>query len=130
MANRNQRFGSGERPPRARVALWLALGGLLVTFVGTVGAIVGLGMLSSALVMGIQARRESKRTGADATGATPAIVISAVSLFFVVIGLVGFVVFSDEILAYEECSRGANTEVSRQACMDELMEGLRQRLAR
>lgn len=119
-----------EQPPPGQVALWLAIGGVLATFIGTVGSLIGLGLLIAALVMGIRARREAKRTGTPARGAVPAIVIGAVSLFFMVIGLVGLAIFSEEFLAYQECSQGANTEVARDACMNELMDSVRQRLDR
>jgi len=121
---------TGERPPRGRVALWLALGGLVATFFGTLGTAAGFGMLTAALVIGIRAKREARATGGDAAGATPAIVIGAVSVLFMIIGLIGFVIFRDEIIAFEDCSRGANTEIAREACMDEFMQGLRERMGR
>lgn len=121
---------SGQPPAKGQVALWLALGGLFATFIGTLGALIGFALLTSALVMGIQARRDARRQGKSAPGATPAIVIGAVSLFFGLVGLVGFVVFRNEVLAFEECSLGANTEVAKQACMDQFMSGLQSRIKR
>lgn len=114
--------------PKGQVALWLALGGLASTFIGTLGVLIGFTLLISALVLGFQARREARPERAP--GATPAIVIGSVALFFGLIGIVGMVLFRQEILAYEECSLGANTEVAKQACMDQLMEGLRGRVNR
>lgn len=116
--------------PRGRLALWLALGGLFATFIGTLGTAIGFGMLMAALVIGIRAKREAKAGATDASGATAAIVIGAVSLAFMLIGLVGFAVFRDEIMAFEECSRGANTEVAREDCMNTLMDSLQSRINR
>lgn len=126
----NQRRLDRPRMPKGRLALWLALGGVAATFIGTLGTAVGLGMLTAALVTGIRAKREARTTGTDASGATPAIVIGAISLVFATIGLIGFAIFRTEIVAFEECSRGANTEVARQACMDDLMQSLERRIGR
>jgi uncharacterized membrane protein YhaH (DUF805 family) len=120
----------GTSVPKGQMALWLALGGLFATFIGTFGALLGLALLTSGLVLGIQARREARRQATVAPGATPAIVIGAVSLFFGLIGLVGFIIFRTEIMTFEECSLGANTEVAKQACMDELVSSLQERIRR
>jgi hypothetical protein len=128
--NRAPKGRLGNRPPKGRLALWLALGGLLASLVGTVGIFVGFGLLSAAFVTGIQAKREAKAKGETAPGSTPAIVIGAVSLVFVFIGLIGLLIFRTEVMRFDECSLGANTEVARQACMDRFISDLQERLRR
>lgn len=120
------------RPARGRLALWLALGGLLATFLGTFGAFVGFALLSAGFITGIRALREAKSSGDPtiAAGATPAIVIGSVGLFLGVVGLVALILFRAEVTRFDECSLGANTEVARQACMDQLIDGVEARVKR
>lgn len=118
--------------PRGRLALWLAFGGMLLTFFSLPWLAVSFGLFAAALVSGIRARREANATGKPeiAVGATGAMIIGGIGVAFGMLALVGLLLLRTEVARYEECALGANTEVAKSDCVNRLVSDIQARFNR
>lgn len=116
--------------PRGRLALWLAFGGMLLTFFSLPWLAVSFGLFAAALVSGIRAKREAKAAEKPeiAVGATAALIIGGIGVTFGMFALVSLLLFRTEVARYEECALGANTEVAKSDCLNQLMSDSQARL--
>jgi hypothetical protein len=124
--------GEPKRIPRGRLALWLALGGIITAMLSVPWIALSFGLFISAFIIGIRARIEAKRTSdpIPARGAIAAIVIGSIGMTIGLIGIAGIALLYPEISRFDECRLGANTEIARADCMEQLRKEITQRLNR
>ncbi|GAA5030642.1 DUF4190 domain-containing protein [Actinopolymorpha pittospori] len=111
---------------RGRFALLLGIAGLATSiFAFPLGLILGV----AAIVLGALARRDGKRGRQQIAGATPGMVLGIVaSVFACVLGVMA-AVFWTEIIDYQDCYSGANTQTAREGCQRHLEEQIMDRVA-
>lgn len=114
----------GPVDPGGRLALGVAAAGLLTALFY---APLGLALTVVALVLAVRARRRARRAGGTAPGSGLALGIGIAGAVITALLLVTIVVLYDEVTTWTECMQGANTEVAKSDCRDELESALRRR---
>jgi hypothetical protein len=119
--------GPGQRPPdRGAIwALWLAGGALLLMFFFPP---VALALAVTALVMGVRARRRSRRSGTVARGAVAGIVMGAIALTISVLLVTTQIILWGELNRYLNCREAANTISDEQECKDTFLTEVEKKL--
>ncbi len=100
-----------------RWALVLGIAGLLASVAAFP---LGLALGIAAIVLGLRARRAGASNRMVVPGATPGLVLGAVATVFAGILTVTAVVFWDEVVEYQQCLSGANTQTARDGCQRHL----------
>jgi len=112
---------------RGRLAIFLGLAGLVC--VTSVFALpLGLGLGIAAIVVGARARKRGQQAHQAVPGAMTGIVLGIVSSVFASLLIVSAAVFWEELVEYQDCVSGANTNTAREACQREFEERLVERV--
>lgn len=117
--------GPGRAERRGRVALLLAVPGLVLSFLYFP---LGLVLDIVAIVAGVRALRAARGRRGRAPGAVWGLVVGAVGVVLAGSMATMYVAFRHEIDAYQQCRSGANTIEAQQRCYASLKDALEQRL--
>jgi hypothetical protein len=110
---------------RGRLAILFGLTGLVASVLAfPLGLLLGI----AAIVCGVIARRASRRTHVTVPGATPGLLLGVVATVFASILTATAVVFWDEVVEYQQCYSGANTQTARESCQQRLEERIVDRI--
>ena len=100
-----------------RNALWLGAGALLLTlFFFYLGIVAGL----AAVIIGFRAQAAGRRVPMHVRGAVPGIVMGTVGFVISLLLLVMSLYMWNDLQAYTNCQRSANTISDQTACKDTL----------
>ncbi|SDS48094.1 hypothetical protein [Actinopolymorpha singaporensis] len=109
-----------------RFALMLGIFGLLASiFVPPLGIFAG----GIAVWLGVAGRRRGRRAGRAVPGAGPGLVLGVVAVAIGLVLSVVWAVFWNEIVDYQECVSGANTQTARQNCQTTFEKSIFDRLS-
>jgi hypothetical protein len=109
-----------------RFALMLGIFGLLASiFVPPLGIFAG----GIAIGLGVAGRRRGRRAGRVVPGAGPGLILGVVAVAIGLVLSVVWAVFWNEIVDYQECVSGANTQTARQNCQTTFEKSIFDRLA-
>ncbi|MEQ7010005.1 DUF4190 domain-containing protein [Actinopolymorpha sp. B17G11] len=104
---------------RGRLAILFGLTGLVASVLAfPLGLLLGI----AAIVCGALARRAARLHRVPVPGATPGLVLGIVATLFASILTATAVVFWDEVVEYQQCFSGANTQTARDSCQQRLEE--------
>jgi hypothetical protein len=133
----------GQRKPPAKEAQqrgWSALALGLLSLLGLAAVqdpghasyVLGLTLLIGAVGvwLGASAASRARRGGSYLPrGAVSGIILGAFGLALSVIMLAGFALLRDELSAYSNCMKGANTVSAQQSCQNQLNQAVRSKVS-
>lgn len=118
-----------------RNSLMLAIAGFGLTLMAFLlaslgGALAGLVLCSSAVVIGLRARRRARNERMISSGADVGIAVGAVGLVFALIIAGTSALLYQEMSTYGKCLNVSNTHSDREACREQLMRGVEKKFGK